>query len=134
MKFESFCASENKLIALNKIKSKLYGFNIDKILMKNSFSEFEFEIKVNDITSFGFSSDLKCVFTIENRRLLQFYKCEETTKKLAEIPLYSDTGCVMCTKDFLVLSMKDRRIISYFIYDLNKPNESYEQIRQLAHR
>ena len=134
MKFESFHVSETSLLGYNRIQSKLYCFSIDQILKTNSFSKCEFEIGVNNLTSFGFSRDLKHVFTIENQKLLQFYKRGDLCKKVAEIPLYIEALCVTCLNDFLVIAMKDRRIISYFIFDSDKINESREKLSQLESR
>ena len=133
MKFESFKLNERYLLAFNKIKSKIYGYNLDCIVTRRSFDKFEFEVKVNDLTLYGFSSDLKHVFVVENKRLLEFYKYA-TNQRVAEMPLYIETKCVRSSEDFLVLAMKDRRVISYFIADTDRPNESYEKIKQLESR
>jgi len=135
MKFESFKLNARYLLAFNRIKSKLYGFSLDSLLSRFSFDKYEFEIKVNDLTLYGSTRDCKCVFTIENSKLLQFYKCNENKAiKKAEIPLYIETKQVKCSDDFLILAMKDRRIISFFMYDEYHPEESYEKIRQLESR
>ena len=77
MKFESFKLNARYLLAFNRIKSKLYGFSLDYLLGRFSFDKYEFEIKVGDLTLYGSTRDCKCVFTIENNKLLQFYKCNE---------------------------------------------------------
>jgi hypothetical protein len=135
MKFESFKLNARYLLAFNRIKSKLYGFSLDYVLNRFSFDKYEFEIKVNDLTLYGSTRDCKFMFTIENSKLLQFYKCNENKAiKKAEIPLYIETKQVKCSDDFLILAMKDRRIISFFMYDEYHPEESYEKIRQLESR
>jgi hypothetical protein len=135
MKFESFKLNARYLLAFNRIKSKLYGFSLDCLLSRFSFDKYEFEIKVVDLTLYGSTRDCKFVFTIENSKLLQFYKCNENKAiKKAEIPLYIETKQVKCSDDFLILAMKDRRIISFFMYDEYHLEESYEKIRQLESR
>ena len=133
VKYESFKLNERYLIAFNRIKSKLVGFNLEYLLNKSSFEKFEFEITCNNLTLYGPSRDGNSLFIVENKKFLSFYKCGDGRKK-AEIPLYIETKRAECSEDFLILAMKDRRVISYFMADESRPDESYAKIRQLESR
>ena len=133
IKYESFKLNAKHLFAFNKIKSKLVCFNIAYVLGRSSFEKFDFEIECNDLTLYGPSGDGKSLFLVENKRFLSFYNCIEW-RKTAEIPLYIETKRVDFSEDFLILAMKDMRIISYFIADESRPEESYAKIRKLESR
>jgi len=133
IKFESFKMNENKLIAYDKINSKLYGFNLDQILAMNSFDRTLFQIDVINMNLFGFSIDCRYFFTIENKKKLKFYDMSRV-KNIAEIFLYFDAQIMVCSSDYLTIAVKDKRIISYMIMDYDNIKESYNKLRCLESR
>ena len=133
MKFDSFKLSKNHLIAFNRIISKLFIFNLNNVLNANSFAKAEFELLTkNDLKLYGFSSNVENIYTVESKKILKFYNCAKN-KIMAEIPLYSETNCIVCSNDYMVLAMKDKRIISYLICDDNF-EKSYAKIKKLKSR
>ena len=133
MKFESFRISKDRLVAFNRLQLKLIGFNLNQVLESNSFDKSIFTISTNkNLNLYGFSSSVENVFTVENKKVLKLYDCPKN-KTVAEIPLYSETNLILCSTDFMVLAMKDNRIISYLICDGNT-EESFRKIKQLKSR
>ena len=130
MKFSSFQMNKSYLIAFNHIKCKLIGYNIERLLDTNAFEKPQFQLDVINLNIYGFSIDFKHVFTVENQRLLKFYNFIEH-RKMASIPLYTNVRCITCSSDYIVIGMKDKRIVSYMIWG---SNDSYQKVKLLESR
>lgn len=130
--FESFNMNHDFLVAFNRKDSKLIGYNLKSLLRSTSFDNYDFAIVVHNPSIYGFGKQSDHLFIIESKKKVKFYNCSKN-KLLAEIPLYSETNLIACSEDFLILSMKDNRIISYLICDSNF-EESYKKIKQLKSR
>lgn len=133
MKFESFKINKMQLIAFCKTNSKLYGFDLEQVLTQNSFEKFKFQIQVINLSSYGFSIDSCHFYTIENKKNLKFYEYSGA-KKTDEIALYYEPQLIACSRDFLTIAIKDKRVISYLIMDKENLKESYEKVNRLEIR
>ena len=133
MKFESFKINKMQLIAFCKTNSKLYGFDLEQVLAQSSFEKPKFQIQVINLNSYGFGIDTCHFYTIENKKNLKFYEYRGA-KKIAEIALYYEPQLIACSRDFLTIAIKDKRVISYLIMDKENLKESYEKVKRLESR
>ena len=134
-RFESFYLSDRYILA--NTKTKVLGFNLSDLIKESSFGKYEFKVDLNrnnNLDYYGCSSDLNYVYTIENKKQLRFYRYSDG-KKLADIPLYSETSFVTCTNDYICLYMQDKRVISYLICDPNdSEGNTMKRIKRLKSR
>jgi hypothetical protein len=131
IKFETFKLNQNYLVAYNLNESKLFVYSIKKLLETNSFDKFEFELELRNHSLFQFGSNDQ-LFVIESKKILKLYDLSKN-KLLGEMPLYSESNLIACSDDFAMLAMKDKRLISYLICDLNL-EESNRKIDNLTSR
>ena len=132
--YESFRLNDKYVLAATK--TEIIGFDLNGLIKQSSFEKCEFKIGINKNNSldlYGFSLDLKYVYTIENKRQLRFYRYSDG-QKLADIPLYCEASCVLCSNDYVCLFMQDKRVISYFIFDSGDEKGSIEKIKSLPSR
>ena len=132
LKFKSFKLNKNYLIAYDLNESKLFVYSIKNILETNSFDkhEYELELRARSLFEFGLSCDQ--LFVIESKKILRFYDLSKN-KLLGVMPLYSESNLFTCSNDYVMLAMRDKRIISYLICDSNL-EESEKKIENLKSR
>ena len=132
--YESFRLNDKYVLAATK--TEIIGFDLNDLIKQSSFEKCEFKIglnKKNSLDLYGFSLDLKYVYTIENKRQLRFYRYSDG-QKLADIPLYCEASYVLCSNDYVCLFMQDKRIISYLTFDSGDEKGSIEKIKSLPSR
>lgn len=128
-KISSFKLSKNLLLGFDSLEKKLICFNLDDLAFTNIFDEPKFTIDlISSDLLYGFSLNLNYFYTIENR-LLKLYKTNDH-KKIGEMILYTNVINSMCTNDFVCLTMRDNRFVTFLIAESNE----YDKIRHLESR
>jgi hypothetical protein len=129
-KMNSFKVNMNLLLGFDNSSKKLICYNLDDLSSKNNFGEPKFTIDlISNVLFYGFSLNQKYFYTIENK-LLKLYKTDDH-KKIGETTLYTNVNNSLCTNDFVCLTMRDNRFISFLI--AAEPND-YDKIRNLESR
>lgn len=131
--FVSFVVDENKLVAYDESNRKLIGFYLNSS-NESPFKNLLFEIQLLDskLETFGLSINGSYIYLIENQKVLKFYRWNEITR-IAETFLFMNTNNVLCTDEYICMSMQDRKIISFLIVD-STVTDSDERIRRLDSR
>lgn len=129
--FNSFEINEHKLVAHDEKNKKLIGYNLSK-----PFSKF-FEINLQELllNKYNLSPNNSYVFTIENSKILKLFRIDDSNKvgdtnKVCDSIMYSEVKNVLCTEDYICMSMQDKRIIAFLIVDSSSPGK----IKQLESR
>ena len=138
--FESFEIKKNIIVAFDKARNTLVGYNVDQIKsdkaenLVNPFRSqlFKIELMEAELKRFGLSSDCKYLHLIVNEKLLKFYRLDDMNL-IGELLLYSSPIQMLCSDDYICMSMIDRRVISFLICDPNDP-KAIDKIKSLPSR
>lgn len=131
--FKAIKTSENlielMIYDLNLIKKySSFDANSDILLLKERFEiNNNSQIKLYDVTP-----DLKYLFIYRLNRSLALFNLK-TRVCIANVPIYTKVLHLSCTNSFIILSLDDKRIISYLIADQSSGDIDY-QIKQLESR
>ncbi|RMZ98138.1 hypothetical protein BpHYR1_002538, partial [Brachionus plicatilis] len=122
--FESFKLNQDKLLGCDVVNFKLVCFDLKRAKENNSFNKSFFTIDFansKDIQHYGLSLSNKNIYLIEKKKNLRFFDVINTdefkAKQTANLTLYTEATSVLCSKEFISLSMKDRKVISFLISD-----------------
>lgn len=132
--FVSFRVNESKLIAYDKLRSMIVGYNLNDTI--DLFKHYKFQINTNSdsiLDAYGLSSDSNYFYINEYQRILKLYRWNDF-KKISEIKLYSKASNVFCTSEYVCMSMQDRKLISYLISDPFESNNFRDKIAHLESR
>ena len=137
--FDSFVIQNNLLVAFDSSNKQLIGYNLDEFMpmidaAKNPFRDFLFkvELKESKLKTYGLSTDCKYLYLIENEKILKFFRLDDM-RIIAETLLYSPPTHVVCSDEYIALSMGDQRPISFLICDPKTPGAS-TRIKNLSSR
>ncbi|RNA28445.1 hypothetical protein BpHYR1_037626 [Brachionus plicatilis] len=138
--FESFKLNKDKLLGCDVVNFKLVCFDLKKAIENNSFNDSFFIIdfaKSKDIQHYGLSLSNKNIYLIEKKKNLRFFDVinadEFKAKQTANLTLYVEATSVLCSNEFISLSMKDKKVISFLISDKDNFEETNKQIKNLPH-
>lgn len=134
--FDSFKINKNLFIGYDKTNLKLFCFDLDITKKENSFSSVYFSIDLEEpLNHYGLSLDNRNMYVISNKKNLKFYQINKNqVEKPYEILLYSEVMSVLCTNQYITLSMRDNKVISFLINDKNNPDDTYKIIQNLPSR
>ena len=95
---------------------KVYNLNNNSIVFNNSFIK-------NKLQFACISDDCEYLATFEESRLLSLFRLSNS-KRIAQVPIYSEINSILMSDHYLVMCMQDKRILSYLIVDPDKPEHS----------
>jgi len=78
------------------------------------------------------SEDCKYVYALVNIKILRLYRVKDT-ELIAEFPLYSKPGQILCSSEFVAVTMADRKVISFLICDPFR-KDNVERINRLERK
>ncbi len=147
IKFSSFEINKNVLVAFSKNTNKFIFYDLDRVLKFRSFTDKKVIMTEKQFASdsiipehlYGMSRENKYFYTIENNKMLKFFKvithnkCIEL-KLVADIYLYCKPRGIICNEEFIGLSMSDFKVIAYLIGDPNNIDETMARIKKLPSR
>ena len=134
---KSFQIKQNYLLAHEANANQLVAYNLDSFKKENKqncfrYTAFRIEFKDEDLFQYGMSEDCKYVYALVNIKILRLYRVKDT-ELIAEFPLYSKPGQILCSSEFVAVTMADRKVISFLICDpLRKDN--VERINRLERK
>ena len=139
--FESFEIEKNLIVAFDKTKNILFGYNVEEIMsgkaenIVNPFKSqlFKIELMEDELKRFGLSSDCKYLHLVVNEKLLKFYRLDDMNL-IGEMLLYSSPIQMLCSEEYICMSMVDQRIISFLICDKINPEHALDKIKSLPSR
>jgi hypothetical protein len=141
-KFESFRLNKSLVCAYTKIKHAIFFYNLNILQNKKIFQQaFIYEVPLissnSALSHYGFSTNNKYFYLIENNRDLKFHKLEadlKSTRLLGEFNLYHTSASVTCSEEFVCLSMNDQKFVSFLIADPDDEQKSLQKIKALPSR
>jgi hypothetical protein len=136
---DSFKINLSVLICYNKLENRLLVVDLKSLLssrkLKINSKNIIYEMKIakeSILGGYGLSEDNVYAFLIENTKLLRFHNLK-TRREIASMPLYCETTCLLCNRNFICMSMQDNKVISFLINDPSRA-DSYERIKSLPSR
>ncbi|RMZ98119.1 hypothetical protein BpHYR1_032582 [Brachionus plicatilis] len=139
--FDSFTINKDKLLACDLVNFKLVCFDLAKaeqnLSFHGSFFAIDFE-KSKNLQHYGLSTSNKNVYLIENKKNLRFFDLFDLingeklkVKQTANLVLYAEVTSVLCSDEFISLSMKDKKVVSFLISDKKNLEKTRSRIKNL---
>ena len=120
-----FCESNNELSVYNlKFLSENDVFN--DLIFEHVFSQ-------NKLQFACISSDCEYLATFEEGKVLSVFRLKNGNRRIAHIPIYNEINSIVMSNYYIVMGMKDKRILSYLLVDHLKP-EHMNRISELESR
>ena len=105
------------ILVISDLDNQLIIFNLDDIRANKMLpKEPLLKIMVNNLEYFSISKDANYIAILEKPKSLSLYRVKDASK-CAQVELYSRINGLIIDEKFVILAMKDRRILSYLIVD-----------------
>ena len=142
-KFSSFQThtANGMLVAYDNVSLKLSVFDTSRLVatqqQQQTWCKPLYQVDTRDtlLDVYGWSADGYWLYVIEDRSLIRAYRASDG-ELLGEMHLYADASSAVCTRDFVVASLQDRKVVSFLLLDRagRDANEEHAKCKRLESR